>query len=224
MNVQVTSIQNPIGSSTPHQPCSDPLMGISTDIKDPFSQPQDCASLCGATLSRLHSLRVDSGSCSTKSRHDSPQALYSIEDVLITNKAAIKCMDKILACPCSNNPHYALSLALMCHKILVRYEAIVESPTADSPHPPKADNYSPTPITVGAYKMDTEDERRLRIQLTVNELRKMKGVIERYEDKYCQSEMDGDEDRAESIYPALENFLRSNLKAKLKHTINALQD
>ena len=71
--------------------------------------------------------------------------------------------------------------------------------------------------------MDAEDERRLKTQLVVNELRKMKGVIERYEENYC-APIDGDMDRRNSIYSALESFLRSELKEKLKSMVNALQD
>ena len=208
------------------QPCTNPL-AFSSDRKEASDQFQDdCASLVSSTLIALHSLQVDSGTCNARVSNNNAQPINSIEQVLITNKAAMACMDKTLACPCSHNPHYALTLALMCHKILVRYEAIIKKPHAASALgscPPKTENFSATPITVGAYRMDAEDERRLKIQLVVNELRKMKGVIERYEEKYCAS-IEGDKDRRNSIYTALESFLRSDLKEKLKSMVNALQD
>ena len=208
------------------QPCTNPL-AVSHDNNDPLSQPQDCASLVGSTLATLHSLRVDAGVCRSQVADSCAEPTYSIEQVLITNKAAMACMNQTLACPCSQNPHYALTLALMCHKILVRYEAIIKTHPAPSArentHFPMKENFSATPITVGAYRMDAEDERRLKIQLVVNELRKMKGVIERYEEKYC-APTNGDKDRRNSIYSALENFLRSDLREKLKNMVNALQD
>ncbi len=223
---EAMTVPSPIKNAFSSQTCSNPL-ALALDEKDSSSQPQDCASLVGSTLVTLHSLRVDAGACRAKAPNKCAQPLNSIEEVLITNKAAMECMDRTLACPCSHNPHYALTLALMCHKILVRYEAIVKTPhtanAPDYPYPPRTENFSATPITVGAYRMDAEDERRLKIQLVVNELRKMKGVIERYEEKYCAT-TDGDKDRRNSIYSALETFLRSDLKEKLKNMVNALQD
>ena len=222
---EAMTVSSPAHNGFDSQPCTNPL-AFSSDRKDVSNQTQDCASLVGSTLVTLHSLRVDSGTCSAKVPNRITQPINSIEQVLITNKAAMACLDKTLACPCSHNPHYALTLALMCHKILVRYEAIIKTPHAASAlgtYPPKTENFSATPITVGAYRMDAEDERRLKIQLVVNELRKMKGVIERYEEKYCAA-IDGDKDRRNSIYSALESFLRSDLKDKLKNMVNALQD
>lgn len=223
---EALTISSPTKDALLSQPCTNPL-ALSLDKENPLSQPQDCASLVGSTLVTLHSLRVDSGTCSTKVPNKCAHPTNSIEQVLITNKAAMACMDKTLACSCSHNPQYALTLALMCHKILVRYEAIIKIPPATSipedPHPPRPENFSATPITVGAYQMDAEDERRLKIQLVVNELRKMKKVVERYEEKYCAG-LDGEKGQRNSIYAALENFLRSDLKEKLKNMVNALQE
>lgn len=223
---EAVAVSSPTKDRLISQPCTNPLT-LSLEKKDPSSQPQDCASLVGSTLVTLHSLRVDSGTCSAKVPDKCAQPTNSIEQVLITNKAAMACMDKALACTCSHNPHYALTLALMCHKILVRYEAIIRTPDTtnipEDPRPPRTENFSATPITVGAYRMDAEDERRLKIQLVVNELRKMKRVIERYEEKYCAA-IDGDKDQRNFIYSALESFLRSDLKEKLKNMVNALQD
>ena len=218
---EALTVSSPTKDGLISQPFTNPL-ALSLDKKDPLSQPQDCASLVGSTLVNLHSLRVSSGTCSTKVPDQCTQPINSIEQVLMTNKAAMVCMDKTLACPCSHNPHYALTLALMCHKILVRYEAIIKTPTTsipEDPQSPRPENFSATPITVGAYTMDAEDERRLKIQLVVNELRKMKRVIERYEEKYCAG-IDGEKGQRNSIYSALENFLRSDLKEKLKNMVN----
>lgn len=55
----------------------------------------------------------------------------------------------------------------------------------------------------------------------MNERRKMKRVIERYEEKYC-ARIYGDKGQRNSIYSALENFLRSDLKEKPKKMVNAL--
>ena len=45
------------------------------------------------------------------------EASSSIDQVLITNKAEIENAYSLLACDCSHNPHFALTLALICSKI-----------------------------------------------------------------------------------------------------------
>ena len=198
-----------------HDPklCTDPIAGSSAG-KEFVTQSQDCASITALTFSTLDSLRIDFGACSAIASGKSDHPTPTIEQVLITNKAAMQSIDTILACPCSLNPHYALTLALMCHKILVRYEAIVN--TTPNGHlvaisdPSCAGKYAATPITVGAYKIDAADERRIIIQLIINEVRNIKVLLERYEEKSCVA-VNGSKNRREGIYSALETFLRSDL-------------
>lgn len=206
--------------------CAEPIR-TSLASKEIMTESQDCASIVALIFPTLHTLRIDSGVCSAINTGTLADPYPSTEQVLITNKAAMHSMDQILACPCSLNPQYALTLALMCHKILVRYEFIVNTmansgTTADS-DPSLAQNFAVASISVGAYKMDADDERRMMIQLVVNEIRKMKGLVDRYEEKYCAAAV-GDKHQRDGIYFALEIFLRSDLKEKLKNVTNALDD
>ena len=153
-----------------------------------------------------------------------PGSNASIDQVLIKNKTAIENAYNLLACSCSNDPHFALTLALICNKILGMYEAVIktsgltsESPTTRMLRP---SNSGPSiPITVGAYQMDAEDEERIRIQIVVNELRKVKGLVDRYASKYCNS-VGG---TGEGIYSALEGFLRSKLTTTLQELLTRLE-
>ena len=144
----------------------------------------------------------------------------SIDQVLITNKAEIENAYSLLACEddCSRDPHFALTLALICNKIMAMYEAIIKPP------PPSTDSLPSgcIGITVGAYKMDAEDEERMRIQIVVNELRKVKGLVDKYASKYCRPDGSigvGNDD----IYSALVQFLRSKFTTTLQDLLRRLE-
>jgi hypothetical protein len=142
----------------------------------------------------------------------------SIDQVLITNKAEIENAYALLACDCSHNPHFALTLALVCNKILAMYEAVIK------PSPPSSDSSSSgcIGITVGAYKMDAEDEERMRIQIVVNELRKVKGLVDKYANKYGM--VDGAVGDGEgAVYSALVSFLRSKFATTLQDLLTRLE-
>ena len=201
--------------------------GSSVSSNETMIESQDCARITAMILPTLHSLQDASGVCSAMTTNKLVQPFPSIEQVLITNKAAMQSMNRIIDCPCSLSPQYALTLALIFHKILARYESIVDatanSLTVGDSDPTFARNFAVTSISVGAYIMDAEDERRMMIQLVINEVRKIKGLLERFQEKYCTA-VDGDKDRKEGIYSALNIFLRSELKEKLENMINALDD
>jgi hypothetical protein len=115
----------------------------------------------------------------------------------------------------------------MCIKILTKYEAIIKatpmsaiSPTSGSR---RGSDDAPISITVGAYKMDAEDEERMRIQIVVNELRKVKGLVDHYAKKYCTKTDGTKADSGEGIYSALEVFLRSKLTRTLSDLYGKLE-
>lgn len=149
----------------------------------------------------------------------------SIDQVLINNKAAISNAYSLLSCSCSENPHFALTLALICTKILTSYEDIIKatnSPTsAISPTSGRrrsGSGFEGLAITVGAYKMDKEDEERMRIQIVVNELRKVNRLVDEYKKKYCSVVKGG-----EGIYSALEVFMRGKLTSTLDDLVRRLE-
>jgi hypothetical protein len=147
----------------------------------------------------------------------------TIDQVLINNKTAIENADALLACSCSDNPHLALTLALICNKILGMYEDFIKatSNSCISPATRCRRSGSPISITVGAYKVDAEDEERMRVQIVVNELRKVKCLVDKYAEKYCKE--GGNGEAGDGIYSALEAFLRSRLTTTLQELLIKLE-
>jgi hypothetical protein len=66
--------------------------------------------------------------------------------------------------------------------------------------------------------MDAEDEERMRVQIVVNELRKVRALVDKYAKKYCGPDANGD-----GIYSALEVFLRSKLTSTLHDLVTKLE-
>lgn len=69
--------------------------------------------------------------------------------------------------------------------------------------------------------MDAEDEERMRVQIVVNELRKVKCLVDKYAKKYCKK--GGNGEAGDGIYSALEAFLRSRLTTTLQELLNKLE-
>ncbi|OBT64812.1 hypothetical protein VE03_06555 [Pseudogymnoascus sp. 23342-1-I1] len=208
--------------------------GIFTSLDGPTSQPlktnhqallqvHDCTTLASSTIQLLH---LDSSTCGASATPQGNlfQPISSIDQVLINNKSAIENVRSLLACPCSLSPQYALTIALIIHNILVCYEAIIQATSNVRAEPGSAiwpDNLRATPITVGAYKIDAEDDQRMRIQLVVNELRKVRAIVEKYAEKYCVSIED--EGRNAGIYSALDIFLQTKLKQAVSDMVSTFR-
>lgn len=190
----------------------------------PHFQTHDCTTLASSTIQLLH---LDSSTCgASTTHHENPfHPISSIDQVLINNRSAIENVRSLLACPCSPGPQYALTIALIIHNILVCYEAIIRATSnirASPGNTLRPDNLRVTPITVGAYKIDAEDEQRMRIQLVVNELRKVRALVEKYAERYCVSK--GDEARNAGIYSALGIFLQTKLKQAVSDMVSTLRE
>lgn len=75
------------------------------------------------------------------------------------------------------------------------------------------------PISMGQYQIDAEDEMHLKLQLVINELRKVSKLIDAFAGRYCRGAPGGD-----GIYGALEKFLRAELKNASKELNTALRN
>ena len=204
------------------------------------SHPHDCTSLAFSTL---HSLHLPS--CSAPSSGTVSSSLPTIDQVLVTNRAAVQSVLTLLACPCSTDRHLPLLLAVITSKILAWYQAIVcvningSSQTTSSlsvsslPHSSTtvaATSYTHlesvihTPITLGAYTLDGEDEERLRVQLVLGELKRVDNLVEKFCERFCRGSegdavnMDQGGERG-GVYPTLETFLRTRLKETVRGTV-----
>ncbi|OBT88109.1 hypothetical protein VE02_03547 [Pseudogymnoascus sp. 03VT05] len=192
-------------------------------IHQPLFQTHDCTTLASSTIQLL---RLDSSTCGASATpHENPfHPISSIDQVLINNRSAIENVRSLLACPCSLGTQYALTIALIIHNILVCYEAIIRATSNVRAEPGNTlwpDNLRATPITVGAYKIDAEDDQRMRIQLVVNELRKVRALVEKYAERYCASKED--EARNAEIYSALDIFLQTKLKQTVGDMVSTLR-
>lgn len=186
-------------------------------------QVHDCTTLASSTIQLLH---MDSSTCgaSATTQGNLFQPISSIDQVLINNKSAIENVRSLLACPCSLSPQYALTIALIIHNILVCYEAVIRATTNIRAEPGNRiwpENLRATPITVGAYKIDAEDDQRMRIQLVVNELRKVRALVEKYAERYFVRKED--EAPNASIYSALDIFLQTKLKQAVSDMVSTLR-
>ncbi len=117
---------------------------------------------------------------------------------------------------------------MICIKILGHYEDVIKSTTLSLLSPggrqrPSSEGNPAIPITVGAYQMDAEDEERMRIQIVVNEIRKVRGLVDRYASKYCYNTDGGMKESGDGIYGALEVFLRSKLTNTLQDLLRRLE-
>ncbi|MCJ1468519.1 hypothetical protein MMC07_007148 [Pseudocyphellaria aurata] len=194
-------------------------------IKPEPSNPLcDCTSLVSSTLQNLD---VDCNVWDVMSPINMAHRTLTIDRVLINNKTAIENVYRFLACPCSLDLGFSLAVTLICYHIIERYKAIAgATPTTHSTSSRPASATAmllTTRITVGEYLVDAEDEYRMGIQLVVNQLRKMRGLVEKYGERYCFG-LDGNKERHEGIFSALEMFLKSKLEETVTYMVHALQN
>jgi hypothetical protein len=194
---------------------------------------ESCSNLASITLQSLH-LPQNFCQSSPTSAPQSPASTSSIDHVLATNRKAVQIFNQLLQCPCSSNSGLVLALSLIILKILSCYTAIgrstssaraasgsVTSGHASGSSTPWDDREMvlDIPISMGAYQIDAEDEQHLKLQLVINELRKVQKLVDAFAGRYCRGAPGGD-----GIYGALEKFLRQELKSANKELMTALRN
>lgn len=214
-------------STSLHSISNNGPQGSADVLSSPISNPErsnprcDCTSLVSSTLQNLD---VDCHIWNASSPTKNAYATLTVDSILINNKAAIENAHRFLACSCSLNPGFSLAITLICYQIIERYEAIIgTTPRPCSPPTSAAANLLCTRITVGEYQIDAADEQRMRIQLVLYELRKVRELVERYGERYSAG-LDGDQERHEGIYSALEMFLQSQLSETVNYMVHTLQN
>ena len=208
--------------------------GLSLDHQYQVHKSSSCMHL---TSSILHNLSFSSGFCTTFPNHV-PDC--TIDKVLHTSRQAMTMLYKLLRCSCAQTSSSALSIALTILKILDSYCVIARS-VSTSPNTlmsfanqPAQNMVLDTPITVGMYKIDAEDEHRVILLLLLSELRKVRQLVEAFARRYCpssasngnrsrevmaedgrgftnQSQMNDGGGGEGSIYTALEHFMWSKI-------------
>jgi hypothetical protein len=212
-------------TSTLHQPQMRPLV----NEFNPMGQTADTGMSC-ATLAHkvLNSLSKYSTFCSAQTLN----ASIRVDEALTTSKQANIAFHRLIACRGCCTSQNLLSLVIIIYKILNCYAAIVQTivkPETRSSSLKAVDVcMNAAPISIGAYRVDAEDEDRFKIQLVSNELRKVsrsiRTLISRFSDPSIKSAagslMDGDFDESGSdLCHVLENMLSTKLK-RLTRAVN----
>lgn len=143
--------------------------------------------------------------------HD--QSLSATFDrVLAANKSALNSVSAILSCPCRRDTTSIMTLAVAITKIMSRYQSVGNSclksamATDDADSPPIAP--LATPITLGAYKLDSAEEDQIKKQVILSELRKVDGLMAKFQERFCA----GSAKHETRIYSELATFLRRRLR------------
>ena len=234
-NSMVTRVDD---TPSPFDMLASPMKHARTALSlDHQYQVHKSSSCMHLTSSILHNLSFPSGFCTTFPNHV-PDS--TIDKVLDTSRHAMTMLYKLLRCSCAQTSSSALSIALTILKILDSYCVIARS-VSTSPstlmsfaNQPAQNMVLDTPITVGMYKIDAEDEHRVILLLLLSELRRVRQLVEAFARRYCpssgsngnrsreamaedgrgftnQSQMNDGGGGEGSIYTALEHFMSSKI-------------
>ncbi|KAF2706515.1 hypothetical protein K504DRAFT_458920 [Pleomassaria siparia CBS 279.74] len=211
-----------------HSPSPSPTMPKHPHSHHPgHAKKESCSNLASITLQSLH---LPQNFCQSNPTSAPKAACASIDQVLATNRRAIATFNQLLQCPCSSNSGLVLALSLIVLKVLSCYSAIGRSSSARTGTTGSSSSTTPgtpwedremvldIPISMGQYQIDAEDEMHLKLQLVINELRKVSKLIDAFAGRYCRGAPGGD-----GIYGALEKFLRAELKNASKELNTALR-
>ena len=204
-----------MGKSIHHQPLqsspSDELMPLQDDLSQLYyPQFQDLPQLpdqplplnCTCTATTFEVLRT---------LHDQPLNT-TFDKVLAANKSAINNLSVVLSCPCSRDATSIMTLAVAITKITSRYQSIGNhypySATTTSAVGSPAMAPLPTPITLGAYRLDSAEEEQIKMQVVLNELRKVDGLLGKFQERFGA----GPPKHEARIYNELATFLRRKLR------------
>ena len=205
-----------LGKSVQHQP-SQPLLSEELSLlPDPlpplyFPATQDPIAAAKSFPS------TETCTCATttfdilRTLHD--QASHtSFDKVLSCNKSAVSTIAKVLSCTCTRDSTSVMTLAVALTKIMSRYQSIGGRSSQSSGTDATTDAFtfapSPTPITLGAYKLDGAEEQEVKLHVILSELRKVDGLMARYQDRFCT----GPVKHEARVYNELVMFLRRRLR------------
>ncbi|KAF1930782.1 Zn-II 2Cys6 regulatory protein [Didymella exigua CBS 183.55] len=143
--------------------------------------------------------------------------LPTLDSVLSASKAAVESLPALLGCPCSANPHFSTTIAFSITKILSWYQAIA-GVVQDivSPINTRMEAFTHTPILLGDFKLEIEDEETFRTQIILGELRKVEKLIDMFSECYCKASSESAES---GVYTSLESLLRTRVRDTFKVTM-----
>jgi hypothetical protein len=176
----------------------------------------DCTQFAFQTLNSLYSPPASQPSAGDF--NGSSDGLPTLDSVLSTNKAAVDKLFVLLGCPCSANPHFSTTIAFTIVKILSWYQAIsgATQPEGDNT---QMEAFTHTPISLGDFRLEGEDEHTFRTQLVLAELRKVEKLIDKFSDRYCKGANPAETGIDGGVYGALEALLRTRVRDTFKVTM-----
>ena len=153
-------------------------------------------------------------------------------DVALTsNKDAISLCGVTLRCrQCGNDTESVTTLASLIAKIISIYKvpgsaylspANGSLPTLSKDGDDTISNCSAGSghgcVTLGSYRMDKEDDERLKMEIVAIELRKVETLVVGFRERFCGTQMQRPQAEHESrLYEALLDFLAKKLRAEFE--------
>jgi hypothetical protein len=196
---------------------SPPMMAAPQPIPVPAApvQSHDCTQFAFQILNSLYS--PPSSQPAFEDFNGSADGLPTLDAVLSANKAAVESLSALLICPCSANPHFSTTIAFSITKILSWYQAIAGvAQDIVSPINTRMEAFTHTPILLGDFKLEVEDEETFRTQIILGELRKVEKLIDMFSECYCKASNDSAES---GVYTSLESLLRTRVRDTFKVTM-----
>jgi hypothetical protein len=202
-----------VASPPPMVPAPLPTPPVSASV-----QNHDCTQFAFQTLNSLYS--PPSSQPSVNDFNGSTNGLPTLDTVLSTNKAAVDKLFVLLGCPCSANPHFSTTIAFTITKILSWYQAVagMNQASADSPINTQMEAFTHTPISLGEFRIEGEEEETFRTQLVLGELRKVEKLIDKFQERYCKANP-AETGIEGGVYGALESLQRTRVRDTFKVTM-----
>ena len=175
-----------------------PQLPEPTTVPSHLSSSETC--LCGNTTFDI-----------LRSLHDQASNI-AFDKILAANKSAVNTITTLLSCPCTRDSTSIMTLAVALTKIMSLYQSIGRSSflafAANSNPDAHAASLLPTPITLGAYQVDRAEEEQIKLQVVLNDLRKVDSIMAKFQKRFCVGPV-----RHETrVYGELVTFLRRRLR------------
>lgn len=182
-------------------------------------QSHDCTQYAWQTLNSLYS--PPSSQPAASDFNGTPNGLPTLDTVLSTTKAAVDKLFVLLGCQCSANPNFSMTIMFTIMKILSWYQAISgANPTeGDSAANVQMEAFAHTPISLGDFRLEGEDEHTFRSQLVLAELRKVEKLVDKFSERYCKGTPAMEMGIDGGVYGALEKTLRQRVSDTLHVTL-----
>jgi hypothetical protein len=178
----------------------------------------DCTQFAFQTLNSLYA--PPSSQPSSNDFNGTSDGLPTLDAVLSTNKSAVDKLYVLLSCPCSANPHFSTTIAFTVTKILSWYQAIAGvNGQEDGMINTQMEAFTHTPIQLGDFRLEVEDEDTFRTQLILGELRKVEKLIDQFSERYGKTANPAETGIEGGVYTALEQLLRTRVRDTFKVTM-----